>query len=116
MITMLTARTENDRRVFLVVVTALIGLAWAALALWGHSPHSRFLDHHQLAAIGDGGQLLAVYVGGWSVMTIAMMLPTSLPLINLFYALMGRRTNRVLLVALLIGGYLAIWAAFGLAI
>ncbi|HSP55872.1 MAG TPA: DUF2182 domain-containing protein, partial [Dehalococcoidia bacterium] len=48
-------------------------------------------------------------------MTIAMMLPTSLPLITLFQRLVRRRQDSGLLLTLLITGYLVTWAAFGLA-
>jgi predicted metal-binding membrane protein len=45
-------------------------------------------------------------------MCVAMMLPSSLPLVTVFRTV-TRRTPSLVLV--LIGGYLAIWAAFGLA-
>lgn len=116
MFAMPTPRTENDRKVFLVSLVGMVALAWVALGAWGHSPHSRFLDHHNLDEIRDGRQLLSVYVGGWSLMTVAMMLPTSLPLINLFYALMRRHRNRVILASTLVLGYVATWTLFGAAL
>src|SRR5437660_1497769 len=56
-----------------------------------------------------------LYVGGWLLMTAAMMLPTVLPLLRLFDRLLAARSDRSLLIALLIGGYLLVWAAFGVA-
>jgi predicted metal-binding membrane protein len=50
---------------------------------------------------------------GWIVMIIAMMLPTSLPLLEMFQRLVRQRTDRVQLVFLVIGGYLLIWTLFG---
>jgi predicted metal-binding membrane protein len=44
-----------------------------------------------------------------------MMLPSSVPLVVTFGAIVGRRPQPRLLVALLLAGYLAIWGAFGLA-
>ena len=46
-------------------------------------------------------------------MTFAMMLPTSLPIITLFYSLTHKRPDRGLLVGLLIIGYLGIWTLVG---
>lgn len=46
-------------------------------------------------------------------MTVAMMLPTSLPLVTLFRAFTRQRQNRVRLVGLLITGYLSVWVLFG---
>ena len=108
----------DDRRPFFVVMAALIAVTWLALGIWSVSPYARFLDHEALGEIGSafGGQylaFLAVFVAGWTLMTVAMMLPTSLPLISLFRRLTRRRPDRLLLVVLLICGYLGIWMLFG---
>jgi predicted metal-binding membrane protein len=105
----------SDRRPFLVALVGLIGLAWLALAGWGLSPYARLLDHDVLGTAGDGGvPLVLVAVAGWTVMTVAMMLPTSLPLILLFAGLVRQRPDRGRLVGLLIAGYLFIWTLAGL--
>ena len=110
----------DSRRYFAPLLVALIALAWLALFAWGESPYSRFLRHDELAEIDVGFNaeslgLMSVFVAGWTVMTIAMMLPTSLPLFTLFQRLVRRRDDSALLLAFLIAGYLAIWSAFGLA-
>ena len=48
-------------------------------------------------------------------MTVAMMLPTTLPLLDIFRRLTRRRQERSQLIALLIAGYLGVWMAFGVA-
>jgi predicted metal-binding membrane protein len=48
-------------------------------------------------------------------MIVAMMLPTSVPLVSTFAALVRRRQRRPVLVGLLLVGYLGIWTAFGIA-
>jgi predicted metal-binding membrane protein len=103
-------------RVFLPVLLSIIGLSWLALVVWGQSPYARFLHHDGLAEIGVGRDLalLAVYVAGWLVMTTAMMLPTSLPLIGLFQRMTLPRPDGARLVALLVGGYLVVWTGWGL--
>ena len=108
----------DNRRYFAVVLLALVALAWLALIAWGQSPYARFLDHGRLDEVslgltGKSAGVILVFVVGWTVMTVAMMLPTSLPLFNLFQRLVERRPNATLLVAILITGYLAIWSLFG---
>jgi predicted metal-binding membrane protein len=46
-------------------------------------------------------------------MTVAMMLPVSLPVIATLHALASERSDRLLLVALTIPGYLMAWIFFG---
>ena len=48
-------------------------------------------------------------------MIVAMMLPSSVPLVVTFAALVGRRARPGQLVVLLLLGYLLVWGAFGLA-
>ena len=106
----------SDRRLLTPLVIALIALAWLVLWVWGSSPYGRFLSHHSLDEVRGGGLLALVFVAGWTVMIVAMMLPTSLPLIVLFHTFVGRRANGARLVALLIAGYLGIWTLFGVAV
>ncbi|MBX6771054.1 MAG: DUF2182 domain-containing protein [Chloroflexi bacterium] len=97
------------------VLAALIGLAWLALWLWGRSPYGRFLDHESLDRLDAGhGLLIIFFVAGWTLMTLAMMLPTSFPLVALFDRLIASRPDRLLLVALVVSGYLATWTIFGM--
>jgi predicted metal-binding membrane protein len=112
------ASRPHDNRPFLIVAVSLIGLAWLSLAIWGMSPYSRFLSHDALNLIlsGSGYLLIGVFIGGWTLMIIAMMLPTSLPLIQMFRNVIRQRSDRNWLVALLISGYLAVWVLFGVII
>lgn len=108
----------RDQRIFTALLLGLIFLAWVALFGWQQSPYGRFLDHEELANIeiglsGGGLGFAALFVSGWTLMTFAMMLPTSLPLIQMFQKMTRARENRSQLTALLIGGYLAVWAGFG---
>jgi predicted metal-binding membrane protein len=54
-----------------------------------------------------------LFVVGWTLMTVAMMLPTSMPLVTLFRRLTRQRPDRLRLVILLVVGYLGIWVLFG---
>jgi predicted metal-binding membrane protein len=109
------ARVNTQKPLFVVLVP-IIALAWISLFIWGLSPYARFLSHESLEGVHlehDPG-VVAILVAGWTLMLIAMMLPTSLPLVNLFHSITAQRPHRVRLVALLLTGYLSIWAAFGM--
>jgi predicted metal-binding membrane protein len=106
--------TVSDRRPLLATLAGLIGLTWLALWLWGQSPYGRFLSHEELGAAPDSYTLLALlFVAGWTLMTVAMMLPTSLPLVALFHSVVRARPNRVRLTTLVVAGYLSVWTVFG---
>jgi len=106
----------QDNRVLATLITLLSVLAWWALWRGEHSPWGHSLLHARHAAhMGFNPLALgAFFVLGWTVMTVAMMLPTSSPLILLFHKMVAGRPNAHGLAALLISGYLAVWALFGL--
>lgn len=108
-------RAPDNRRYFLTLLGALIALAWLALWVWGQSPYARFLSHHHLDELRGSG-LILVFVAGWTVMMVAMMLPTSLPLVTSFHTLTNRRMDQGQLVTLLMAGYLGVWTLFGVLI
>ena len=109
------------------IMCGLIGTAWFALLVWDETPYGRYLHHGRWTEIGftesicsvlpSGEGLLegALYVGGWLLMTAAMMLPTVLPLLRRFDRMTADRRNRAALVGLLVSGYLLAWFAFGVA-
>ena len=110
-----------ERRLFFAVLGGMITLAWLTLWLWDHSPWGRYLHHFELGRLdsthGIGPVLTqgGIYVVGWLLMIIAMMLPSSVPLLNAFRRMTALRADRALLFALVIGGYLTAWLGFGVA-
>lgn len=110
----------SEHRMFLSMLGSLIALAWLTLWIWDRSPYGRYLDHGQLGDIGvdgdSGSVVLAItlYLVGWTLMTVAMMLPTMVPLLEIFRRLVSHRPERVRLLASVIAGYLAVWMAFGI--
>ena len=109
------------------VIGLLVATSWLALTLWATSPYGRYLDHGNWSEIGfaaaicralPAGEVLLpglLYAGGWLLMTAAMMLPTTLPLLRRFERLTAARPDRHGLVFLLIAGYLLVWSGFGIA-
>ena len=110
----------SDRRPFLVAFAGLIALTWASLVVWGRSPYGRFLSHKELGGVHGVGSrydvVVLLFVAGWTLMIVAMMLPTSLPLVALFHSFVRERRNKVRLTASLVAGYLAVWTLFGLGV
>jgi predicted metal-binding membrane protein len=119
--------TLDRRGAFLPLIGGLIAFAWLTLLLWERSPFGRYLDHGQWTDIGRAANLCRalpagpivlpalLYIGGWVLMTAAMMLPTTLPLLGMFARMTERRPDRAMLLTLVVLGYLLIWGAFGLA-
>lgn len=111
-------RLARDRAFLVGSVGVLAATAWLALWFLGRSPAGVLLHPHGLTspAVEAPGLIALLFVGGWTVMTVAMMLPTSLPLISVFHTIARQRVDRSLLVALVIAGYLAIWTLFGVVV
>jgi predicted metal-binding membrane protein len=109
------AHLRVARRDHAILGGLLIGLAlaaWLALWWWEGSPYAPYLHHD------SGGPLpleATLFAAGWLLMIVAMMLPSSIPLVLTFGALVGRRRRPGRLVALLLVGYLVVWGGFGLA-
>jgi predicted metal-binding membrane protein len=103
--------------VLLGLLTGLVLLAWYALWLWGRLPYGHLLLHGPVhpGMVAHSPWLFAgVFVTGWTLMTIAMMLPTSFPLIVMFHRIVRDRSAAARLVLLLVLGYLVSWLLCGL--
>ena len=122
-----TGPADGERRMaFRWLVAGLTGAAWLTLWLWSASPYGRLLEHGGWAdggvlgslcrAIPEGNVLVPalLHAASWVLMIAAMMLPTTLPLVEMFRRIVAERTDRNRLVALLVAGYLAAWLGFGL--
>jgi predicted metal-binding membrane protein len=94
-------------------MAGLIALSWVSLWSFGRSPYAHLVHAH-----GVGHGLGAVYlsIAGWTLMIVAMMLPTTLPLIALFHSFVRSRAKRARLTSALVAGYLWIWTLFGLVV
>ena len=107
---------SRPEAILIGLLTALVLLAWYAVWLWGKSPYGHLLLHgpaHMNVAVQSPWLLAAIFVTGWTLMTVAMMLPTSFPMIVLFRRIIGDRATAGWLLMLLILGYIAIWLLCG---
>jgi len=100
------------------VLATLVLLAWWLLWLWGRSLHGHLLLHgfaHLRMAAANPLRWAMIFVGAWTLMTVAMMLPTSIPLLLLFQRMVRGHATAWLL-GQVIFGYLAVWALTGAAL
>jgi predicted metal-binding membrane protein len=105
---------RRDRAILGASLAALAAVAWVSLTLWSVSPWARYLHHDAVTGASVGTPLeVGLFTAGWVLMIVAMMLPSSIPLVLVFAAVVGRRPASGRLVALLIAGYLVVWTLFG---
>jgi len=103
----------------LPVLGSIVVLAWVALWWLEQSPYGwLFHQHGGVPEHTQHGQSLGwlpagAFLVGWFLMTVAMMLPTTVPLVSLFRKMIAKRAHAPLLLALLLVGYLTAWLAFG---
>lgn len=83
--------TDPATSAAIAVATAL---AWLGMLLWV-----------------DGGRAFGTYVAAWTVMMVAMMLPSAAPFVLLY-----RKGSSPAATARLVAGYLSIWAATGVGV
>ncbi len=113
--------TRPPRSIVLPVLGSIVVLAWIALWWLEQSPYGWLFHRHgggaEHAHPGQtSGWLPAgAFLVGWLLMTVAMMLPTTVPLVSLFRRMITQRAHAALLLVLLLAGYLAAWLAFGVA-
>jgi predicted metal-binding membrane protein len=93
-----------------LAVSALVAAAWLGLWVWSRSGSAYLLRHDRLEVAG----LSAAWalMAGWLLMSVAMMLPASIPLVRWFH----NTARRGRMVPILVGGYLTAWTLFGAAV
>jgi predicted metal-binding membrane protein len=96
-------------------ILSLALLAWWTLWLWDKSPYWHVLMHGpaHLAMAENRWLYGSLFIAGWIVMTIAMMLPASAPLLVLFHRMVQGRRSAIWLIALVLFGYLVVWTLSG---
>ncbi|MDE1463884.1 DUF2182 domain-containing protein [Spartinivicinus poritis] len=107
-----------QQSLFVPTTVVLVVVAWLVLFWWEQSPYSHYILHgpaasHGMHHHGPVSPAVVMYLLGWMLMCIAMMLPTTLPLIQIFHRIAASHSHRWLLVSLLISGYLLVWLLFG---
>src|SRR6266487_5743663 len=110
------ARSVARRRAPVIWPWLLVGAAWTLAGLAVLTNQRSLIDHHYLLEESDLPVLVAlvVFLAGWQVMTVGMMLPSSMPMVSMIVHA-GRQQRRALAVpAAFLAGYAVVWTAFAL--
>ena len=107
----LVPKPAGERRIYLVFGVLIVS-AWVALIAWQGSPYAELLGHealadHHISFVGH----LSTFLLSWLLMTVAMMLPASLPLLA---QTQRNRAGDTWFFLVMLAGYLSTWVLFGL--
>jgi len=103
----------HTRRVPIVIPGAIAG-AWLICVVAQLTGRARLVHHDVL--IHSGLPLwigLLAFLLAWQLMTAAMMLPSSLPMIQLFGRVSANQDRPGVVMAAFLGGYAYVWTLFG---
>ena len=107
-------RIDAPTAAVVAAVGATAAAAVAGLLLWGDGMpgHS---DSASAADTATSWPATLLFCGGWLLITVAMMLPTSLPLLVAVRRVAGAGRDGRFVLPLVVVGYLAVWAVAGIA-
>ena len=110
------AQPASRRRVPVIWPWVIVIAAWTLSLVAVLTNQTELIDHRYLLQESHLPWLLAllIFLACWQVMTIAMMLPSSMPMVYMMvYA--GRKQGRQQTIPLLfLAGYAVIWTAFAI--
>jgi predicted metal-binding membrane protein len=94
----------------------LVTAAWLLLLLATLTNQRYLIDHHWLMDQSGLPWLIAalIFLACWQVMTVAMMLPSSMPMVYLVTYATRKRQHRYTQLAAFVVGYLVVWTGFAL--
>ena len=113
------ARPARSARRIPVAIPMAIGGAWALAIFAQRSGRASVLNHGALIqgtpfrAPPPLWLALPLFLLAWQVMVVAMMLPSSLPMVRLFRVASARTEQPGATMTAFLGGYLGVWAGFG---
>jgi predicted metal-binding membrane protein len=95
-----------------VALWTAVAACWAVLLLGTLAGGEGAHGHHHAA--GYSWDALPLLAGSWLLMVGAMMLPSTVPMVRMFLVVSARQPRPAPARAAFLGGYLAVWAGFGL--
>ncbi len=117
--TWLTIKANPTQTILITLVSIITILAWGLLWLYSISPYGGYLHNPREFGLITNSVILNItlavifHTTVWLLMCIAMMLPTTLPLLIVWQRLISNHSNHRLLQGLVVGGYLSVWTVFG---
>ena len=112
----ISARARYRHGLLVGLVGALSAAAWWSLAGLGGVGSTAHAHHHHGSAVAFSAIQIGYFALSWTIMTVAMMLPTTVPLVTIFDRLAEAKKFRLGLVSLVVAGYLVMWGLFGIVV
>jgi predicted metal-binding membrane protein len=110
-------QTQQARRLPVLWLWLLVGGAWtiALLAILFHQ--TQLIDHHYLLEESHLPWLaaLVLFLAGWQCMTVAMMLPSSMPMVYMMIYASRKQRHTVAVQAAFLAGSALVWTGFACA-
>jgi predicted metal-binding membrane protein len=111
------AQIPHSRRLPVPWPWLLVGGAWtiALLAILFHQ--TQLIDHHYLLEESHLPWVaaLVLFLAGWQFMTVAMMLPSSMPMVYMMIYASRKQRHTVAAQAAFLAGYALVWTGFACA-
>lgn len=94
----------------------LVIVAWTVALVAALTNQNYLIDHHYLLEESHLSRLLAlvVFLACWQVMTVAMMLPSSMPMVSMLVHASRQQQHPRAVQAAFLAGYALVWTAFAL--
>jgi predicted metal-binding membrane protein len=109
---MFSSALNND----LALLWVTVFIAWVLTVLAEAAGQDYLLHHHALIKHNPLPLLLKLllFLATWQVMTVAMMLPSTLPMVRLFVKASREQSHPRLAVLTFLGAYVAVWTGFAI--
>jgi predicted metal-binding membrane protein len=97
-----------------LLIWSVVGAAWVLTVLIAVSGSPYMVDHDGVLGERDFSRPVAMllFLGSWQLMTAAMMLPTSLPMMAMFLRVARRHPRPRAMFLVFNLGYFAVWTGF----
>jgi len=94
----------------------LVIVAWTVALVAALTNQNSLINHHYLLEESHLSRLLAlvVFLACWQVMTVAMMLPSSMPMVSMLVHASRQQPHQRAVQAAFLAGYALVWTAFAL--
>ncbi len=111
------ARPAARRRTHVIWPWLVVGAAWALAGLSVLTNQSCLINHHYLLEESHLPVLVAlvVFLAGFQVMTVGMMLPSSIPMLSMMAHASRKQGQPRMIQLAFMAGYAVVWMAFAAA-
>ena len=106
----------RDNTLVIAALVALSIVAWTSTIDQAHAMRGMVMGLGQIGYRNQGEMGAVGFLGMWSTMMAAMMLPTIVPMVLAHHAVARRRYDGVLSTPAFVAGYFLVWCAVGIVV